>query len=149
MLNLRRNEYDKIGVVRAVHPNGSFYTPQFIEIMWTVKGAEPYRICVAELWQNGSCALSGLHGWCYSWPTGCTARMLWEFLGTQPFKCVDSWEHKIFTILPGHLGGPAKEFAQMFGKPIATFPNLAHGGHNLTLHLLDLRDVPADNPNVS
>jgi hypothetical protein len=99
-------------------------------------------LCFIEYWTNSSCAFNSIWGLCYDFDE--LFPELVEFLKTQPQTKPELdgkliYPAKIFTILPGH-GHRTKKLSKMT-TPLATFPNHAHGGWSLTLHLLDLTKV--------
>lgn len=97
------------------------------------------KVCCVKLWSHGSCALSEFYDWNLHNMKDSAGFIEW--LKTQPFKSIDSWDHVIFTLLPGSNKNnyeEMKKFLSTYCTVISSFPNHAHGGHTLKLFQLDL-----------
>lgn len=101
----------------------------------TIKNNVYHHICNVDLWSHSSCALNTLHNFNGCAPFDGDAFIAW--LKTQPFRENHGWDAVLFTIVP-RPGSTTESFCKEFCQPIHEFVNHAHGGHKLTLYLLDL-----------
>lgn len=115
-------------------PSGTNGSVRYAKI--SVAGPMPRQhVCNVDLWSHSSCALNTLHNFNSYAPFDGKAFVSW--LKTQPFRGIHGWDAMLFTIVP-MPGGTTEPFCKEFCQPIHTFINHAHGGHELTLYLLDL-----------
>lgn len=101
----------------------------------TIDNNTPYHLCNVDLWSHSSCALNTLHNFKNYGSFDGDAFIAW--LKTQPFRENHGWDAVLFTIVPTPES-TTESFCKRFCQPIHTFINHAHGGHKLTLYLLDL-----------
>lgn len=93
------------------------------------------HICNVDLWTHSSCALNTLHN--FNSYVSFDGKAFIAWLKTQPFRGIHGWDAMLFTIVP-MPGGTTELFCKEFCQPIHEFINHAHGGHTLTLYMLDL-----------
>ena len=116
-------------------PNGTNGCVRYAKIGELLPQGNRGRICNVDLWSHSSCALNTLHNFNSFVHFDGKAFIAW--LKTQPFRGIHGWDAMLFTIVP-MPEGTIESFCEEFCQPIHEFINHAHGGHKLTLYLLDL-----------